>query len=1107
MKPLQIIELEKLLGFELRETKYPEDILNRYIDKLYLLNDAKDIIGLNLHECYLEDVSFLGGVTNLNWLDLIKNKITGRFPLQPLTTLTKLNLGFNNISDISFLENLKALQELYLGHNKISDISPLTHLTRLKKLSLELNQISDISALQELTNLTKLNLYGNKFSDISALKYLKQLTSLNLGYNQGLDYISLQKLPNLRELTLWNNQISDISFLEKLPSLIKLDLWGNKLSDISSLKHLINLTNLDLSNNQVSNISPLQGLINLVGLNLESNQISEISLEDLSSLIQITVEGNPLKFLSLRNLPKVVKLDLSSLKLNKLELEGLTKLSQLKVSKNPLQFISLKDLPKITKLNLRSLEIKELELQRLETLSSLDLKYNQISDISFLENVEKLKILHLWENQISDISPIRHLSNLIELHLDGNQISDISPLQNLTVLQNLYLRNNQISDISFLQSLIGLKKLYLDNNQISDISLSFLLSLSKLKELRLYKNPIKNIPKEIFDKDRTNVLKDVRNHLKALDEDGKANNDQIKMLLLGNSTAGKTSLINFLQKGEYVQKRISTHGIENLIWQPFKDEKNESETVRNIKVSVWDFGGQEFYHNTHSLFFSDNAIYLVLFEEKTNHQGKKNTHINLYENGIQVEKEVELEHFEYSYWLENVKYLTQTQDETCLLIQNKCDINNAVSIDDMTKQNYGLNPEDERIFYISVEKAFEKDKKFLLKFEMFKAELLEHIKKNIATFDNSKKWQQIKNEVQTNWKDDKVLDYSEYVRRCKKIKSSIDDRKDKQAESQLDTLTKIMREQGIILRYKNISQLKDKIFVNPAWLTDCIYKVLDYSVIKSEGKFDQTHLEKISQTIQPQISAGELLALLKNFNLIFEIDRMGKQWFICPQFLPDEIKGESLYSVESHRKSSKIQYSFTLSYPKFLPISTFLKFLAKHGKNHIHYWYSKNEFLFIEDNKAIDAKCVRTQEERSITISIQDRDSKISQKLFEELLNIDYPSDLRVSVNEGKDFVEVKKLQSKIKAESQATQIESIENKSLNLKDFWFLFGKEENKKITSDKEKESIQKTLDLLLDKKSKFEQAFHITADTGIRFTLKKQIEDLETEIEEYRNKLKE
>ena len=203
-------------------------------------------------------------------------------------------------------------------------------------------------------------------------------------------------------------------------------------------------------------------------------------------------------------------------------------------------------------------------------------------------------------------------------------------------LRKLNIKHNKIRDISILKNLVKLTSLDFSYNQILGISLSFLDCFPNLKELILHDNPIENIPPEILNRGR-NVLEDVRNHLEALEEDGKIPNDQIKMLLLGNSTAGKTSLINFLQEGEYVQKRVSTHGIENLIWQPFKDEENESETIRNIKVSVWDFGGQEFYHNTHSLFFSDNAIYLVLFEEKTNHQGKKNTLINLYENGIQVE--------------------------------------------------------------------------------------------------------------------------------------------------------------------------------------------------------------------------------------------------------------------------------------------------------------------------------------------------------------------------------------------------------------------------------------------------------------------------------------
>jgi Leucine-rich repeat (LRR) protein len=826
----------------------------------------------------------------------------------------------------------------------------------------------------------------------------------------GGDISFIEKLTNLTLLDMRSNQIMDYSFIEKLTNLTLLNLWNNQIKDIRFLEKLTSLTNLNIGNNQIKDIRFLEKLTSLTTLDLRRNQIRKISLENFKNLSEINVSNNPLQSISLRNFPKIQVLDLSSLKLGK---------------------IVLNDLP---------------------SLQSLDLNNNQINKIHFLEK----------------------LTNLTNLYLYNNQITDIRFLEKLTSLTILDLRSNKITEIHFLEKLTNLTHLYLSWNQITWISLAFIHSFPKLEELILSNNPIQNIPKEIFNKEYQNVLKEVRNYLEALEEDGKIDNDQIKMLLLGNSTAGKTSLIAFLQKGIYEEKRVSTHGIENLIWQPFQEDKTANEIEKNIKVSVWDFGGQEFYHNTHSLFFSNNAIYLVLFEATTNFQGKKRTLINLYENGVQVEKEVDLEHFEHSYWLENVKYLNDSKEGVLLLAQNKCDLGQIIDISEACKKEYQL--QSENIFSISVKNAFEQDKKFLLKFEIFKAELLEQIKKNIAKFDNSKKWQEIKNKIQSEWKQDNVLDYTEYVRRCQEIKPTIDDRKEGQSESQLDTLTKILCEQGIVLQYKHIPALKDKLFVNPAWLTDCIYKVLDYSVMQSAGKFDQKHVEKIAQTL-PSINAEALLALLKHFDLIFEVDRMNRQWFICPQYLPEALSEEDMYVIDGHRESNNIKYSFTLSYPKFLPVSTFLKFLAKHGKNHVRYWYCKNELFFVENKKVVDAKCVRTKEERSITMYIQNGDTETAQKLFEELLSIDLPSDLQISVNEGKDFVEVKKLRNAFEKDFQ--EIESLQGNRLEIKVFWFLFERNETKPIETSNH--ILQKILSLI--DKAEIAEVFEELEKAGI------------------------
>ena len=63
--------------------------------------------------------------------------------------------------------------------------------------------------------------------------------------------------------------------------------------------------------------------------------------------------------------------------------------------------------------------------------------------------------------------------------------------------------------------------------------------------------------------------------------------------------------------------------------------------------------------------------------------------------------------------------------------------------------------------------------------------------------------------------------------------------------------------------------------------------------------------------------------------------------------------------------------------------------------------------------------------------------------------------------------------------------------------------------KVTSLKQKEikGIQKALDLLIERKNFFAQEYQKAAHAGIRFSLKKQIEDLENEIKSYRKKLEE
>jgi len=614
--PQQIIELEKLLGFQLTETKDVKDLTDFQKSKIYLLNAKQEIIGLNLYRCQLKDYSFLKGLSNLTTLNLRTNKISNFSFLQGLSNLTTLNLGYNQISDISFLQGLSNLTTLYLYNNPISDYSFLKGLSNLTTLNLSQNEVSDISFLQGLSNLTTLNLSDNQISDISFLQGLSNLTGLNLDGNKISDISFLQGLSNLTGLNLDGNKISDIYFLQGLSDLTELNLYDNRISDISFLQGLSNLTELNLMSNQISDISFLQGLSNLTTLNLHGNKISDFSfLQGLSNLTTLNLSSNKISDFSF--------------------VQGLSNLTTLYLGDNEISDISF--------------------LQGLSNLTTLNLWNNKISDISFLQGLSNLTELNLRSNQISDISFLQGLSNLTELYLGGNEISDISFLQGLSNLTELYLDGNQISDIYFLQGLSNLTTLNLSSNQISDISLSFLDSFPKLKKLQLLKNPIQNITKEIFDK-QGNILDGVRNYLEGIAK-GSTINNEVKVVFIGNGSVGKTQIAKRLAEAEdfvFDKQHDSTHAISLLraaIDCNFIDEK--------LQLNLWDFGGQDLYHATHRLFMKTRALFVLVWDVE-NELNPSHTW-----EGTEYKNE------ELAYWLKYVSFFGG--DGPILVVQNKVD--------------------------------------------------------------------------------------------------------------------------------------------------------------------------------------------------------------------------------------------------------------------------------------------------------------------------------------------------------------------------------------------------------------------------------------------------
>lgn len=121
---------------------------------------------LDLWECGLTDISFLGGLTKLRSLDLSNNAISDLTPLAGMTKLEQFRAERNQIRELSPLAGLSNLYDLSLTGNEITDISALEGLSCLNQVDLINNRITDLSPLAGKEELIKLNVYGNPYADL-----------------------------------------------------------------------------------------------------------------------------------------------------------------------------------------------------------------------------------------------------------------------------------------------------------------------------------------------------------------------------------------------------------------------------------------------------------------------------------------------------------------------------------------------------------------------------------------------------------------------------------------------------------------------------------------------------------------------------------------------------------------------------------------------------------------------------------------------------------------------------------------------------------------------------------------------------------------------------
>ncbi|WP_276965112.1 COR domain-containing protein [Bacteroides graminisolvens] len=558
----------------------------------------------------------------------------------------------------------------------------------------------------------------------------------------------------------------------------------------------------------------------------------------------------------------------------------------------------------------------------LEQLEYLNLSNNSIDSLKGISSLKNLKIVHLNNNQISRIDIISKLVNLEEIYLSNNKIKHVSPFKKLFELNTIDLHANKVRDISALEELIA--KLGIKNSKW------------EVGTINIAKNPLEKPPIEIITTGKDAVLQ----YIKDIQTSKTYINKDVKVILVGNSEVGKTTLAKYFDDEKDLDKpHAATHWMEE---REIKS-KNIIEVIHEeCVIHLFDFGGHDYFHDTHHLFYGTNTIYLLLWDKETNKLALRDC---VQENQKGEEVYIQTQDYPIKYWLESVKHFIkdvkaenfefgvsreETYNSSLLLIQNKVEKPNQI-VHLNNKEIVEKYPFIYDFINVSIT-----EKRNLAHLDSLMTEMLS--KSSIIGAVLPRFYNIIKDGIKA-YKEKPVLSMDEFQKYCNYLlKDKIET---KQCEFLVDYLTKI----GLILWFPD-GGYKDKIYINKKWVIETIHNVLD-GLVDKKGEFDISHVISCVEGDDSTKKAEDIIDIMKDFKLIFEHPYSKK--YIAPLYLPSmPVNTINLFLSKKDIPYRRFEYS------GFIHKHVILSFFKEYGTlilgdKEINAYYYWKDGLIIKD--------------------------------------------------------------------------------------------------------------------------------------------------------------
>lgn len=529
------------------------------------------------------------------------------------------------------------------------------------------------------------------------------------------------------------------------------------------------------------------------------------------------------------HVPKSTALSLRGLKLERLppKLFELTWLFELDLADNELTLLpdSFARLTALGRLNLAGNRLASLPewLGDFVALSRLDVSGNALTGLPYsIGNLTGLRTLDASGNAIVSLpESVGKLVRLTHLDLSHNALTSLpSTIGSMAWLSQLDLEDNALTSLpDSVGGLTALRKLDLSGNALTVLP-GELGRPRQLSELHFRGNPLVSPPPEVAGSGARAVLAFLRGLSQGTEQQWAS-----KMLVVGEAAVGKTSVTKALCDLPYDAEESQTHGVHLDVLTLAHPHSADT----NMRLNVWDFGGQLEYRATQRFYLTDRSLFLLVWNTRRG-----------WRTGGQVEA-----------WLEAITNAAPASP--ILIVGTHC----GESVADLDEGDIFRR-------YPNVADILRVD----CKDGTGVAELRDRVSQQAATLPLMgaswpSAWARGADHLtgQPGW----------YI--TARQAAALLSKHGLKDETARTSLIAALHDRGEVLHFANHPELRDRVVLQPAWIEAMITRVLDSQQVADRGGvLSRAHRAELWHDLDDPGLAEMLTALMERFDLAYRID-------------------------------------------------------------------------------------------------------------------------------------------------------------------------------------------------------------------------------------------